>query len=186
MGWPYLAGGKELLGEADAAHLATGEGQGGEAFADDEFGTATAYVHHQHPTFQVLGVGHPLIDEARLLLAADHLYGVAEQLCRPGDELPGIAGPAQGIGAGDADLIRLDVGEPLGEQGKAVEAPLHGLRGHAALLIHPFGEAHPLLDPVDDLHAPFGEASDHHMKAVGAEIDGGVEASVHEGLTRCV
>jgi hypothetical protein len=82
----------------------------------------------------------------------------------PRARVAGVAGAAQGVGAGDADLIRLDVGEPLGEQGEAVQPARHGLRGHAALLIHPFGEANSLLDAIDDLHPPLGEAGNDHVK----------------------
>ncbi len=94
-------------------------------------------------------------------------------------EVAGVAGAAQCVGAGDADLIRLDVGEALGEQGEAVEPPCHGLRGHAALLIHPLGEANPLLDAIDDLHPPLVEAGDDHVEAVRPQIDSGVQTIVH-------
>ena len=180
-----LAVGKEALGEADTPHLAAGERLVIEALADDELGAAAADVHHQYLALDVLGMGDPLIDETRLFLAADDLDGVVEHLGRLAHELAGVAGTAQGIGAGDADLIRLDVGQPLGKQGEAVEAPGHGFGRHAALAVHSLCQPHPLFYPIDDLQPSFGEAGDDHVKAVRAKIHGGVQAIVH-CLTLCV
>ncbi len=180
-----LAVGKEALGKADAAHFAAGERLVFEPLADDELGAAAADVHHQHLSLYVLGMGDPLIDEARLLLAADDLDGVVEHLGRLAHKLAGIAGAAQRVGTGDADLIRIDVGEPLGKDRQAGEAAGHRLRAHPLVGIHPFGQPHPLLDAIDDAKAPLAEMGDHHVKAVRAEIDGGVQAIVH-CLTLCV
>ncbi|MNH14430.1 hypothetical protein D3C79_740220 [compost metagenome] len=153
--------------------------------ADDEFGTAAADVHHQHLAFDMLGVRHPLIDEASLFLTADDLDGVIEHQGRLSHEVTGVAGTAQGVGAGDADLIRLDVGQPLGEQAEALEPPVHGLVRHAALLVHALRQPDPLLDAIDDLHPSLVEAGDDHVKAVRAQIDSGVQTIVH-GLTLSV
>lgn len=98
-----LAVAKEALGEADAAHLAAGEGLVFEALAYDEFGAAAADIHHQHLAFDVLGMGDPLIDEARLFLAADDLDGMVQNLGRLAHEVAGVAGAAQSVGAGDAE-----------------------------------------------------------------------------------
>ncbi len=180
-----LAAGKEALGKADAAHLATGKGLVFKPFTYDEFGAAAADIDHQYLTLDMLGMGNPLIDEPCFFLPADDLDGVVEHLGCFTHKFAGVAGAAQGIGTCDADLIRLDVGEPLGKQRQAGETAFHRLRAHAFLLIHPFRQPHSLLDAIDDAKTPFAQMGDHHVKTVGAEIYGGIETIVH-CLTRYV
>ncbi len=111
-----LAAGKEALGKADTAHLAAGEGLVFKPFTDDELGAAAADIDDQYLALDMLGMGDPLIDEPCFFLPADDLDGVVEHLGRFADELARVAGTAQCVGAGDADLIRFDVGEPLGKE----------------------------------------------------------------------
>ena len=111
-----LAAAKEALGKADAAHLATGEGLVLKPLTYDELSAAATNVDHQYLTFNMLGMGDPLIDEARLFLAADDLDGVVEYLGCFADEFTGVTGAAQGVGTGNTNLIRFDIGEPFGKE----------------------------------------------------------------------
>lgn len=78
-------------------------------------------------------------------MAGDDLDGIGDHLGGALEELLGIVGLAQGMGANDADVFRRKALQALGEQGQASQAARHGLLAQALMLIQAVGQMDALL-----------------------------------------
>ena len=163
---------KEPVGQPDAADEQALHDAGLEASAEDDLGAAPADVDNQAGVPVVLeGVGHPQVDEARFFAAADDLDPVAEGLLGAPDEAGAVAGLAQGVGADDAHVARREFAQPLAEAFQAGEGTLRRRRREFLPVAEPFGEAHHLAVPVDDLQPLALVDGDDQVKAVRSQVE---------------
>jgi hypothetical protein len=166
--------GEEGFAQGDAAHGSALHVQRLETLADDEFGAAPADVHDQ-TAFAIFGkgVGDALIDEARLFHTGDYFNGMTEGLFGRGKKILAVGGHAQRVGPHGAHRAAREMTQALAEQGEAVEGAFHRVRGEAFVGIEARGEAHHVAEAVDDDDLVIVRSRHHHVKAVGAEVDGG-------------
>ncbi|MCY1230365.1 hypothetical protein D9M72_427750 [compost metagenome] len=172
------------------------------AAADDEFGRATADVHHQ-PVALAGGriVRGAQIDQPRLFAPRDDFDREAERVLGLDQELGCILGDAQRIGRDRTHLVRRKVAQAVAEAPQRIDAAAP--RGLVQVLVgrQASRQPHGLTQGVDleDLargavgrgglvHPP-----DHQAEAVRAHVDGGEQAwsVVHRVLgelvrVRCV
>ncbi len=164
---------KETLGKTDTAHV-QGFGFGGlETLADDQFRGAATDIHHQ-PLASIIrqAVRHPQINQTSFLAPGDDLDIVPQHRFRPLDELPGIAGLTQGIGADHAHTAAGNTGNPLGKAAQAIQRPLLGVRVQSVIPVQPGPQLHFLGQPIQDLDLTMGLAGHYHVKAVRPQVNG--------------
>jgi hypothetical protein len=89
------------------------------------------------------------------------------------DELRPIARFAQGIGTHYTYRALRQVVDQLGEAAQAVETTLHGLVVEHTVFVDAGGQLDLFAQPLDDAHFAVAGASQDHMEAVRAEIEGG-------------
>ncbi|MNS49067.1 hypothetical protein D3C72_816600 [compost metagenome] len=178
-----------IVEPGDAAHVQAVEQFCFAVLADHQFGTGAADVDHQPVAFPCRGPGDPFIDGLGLFLARDDLDAVVEHPFRFAQELVDVGGEAQGGGTHHPDVVGRNVLQLLGEQAQAVPAPLHGGTAETKFRIETGGEANLALDLGDGAQGTGDLAHHQHVKAVGAEVDGGIERRVVQlgpSLSSCV
>jgi hypothetical protein len=160
--------------KAHASHVEALEPAGFEAFADDQFGAATADVDHE-PAAGFAGrcVRHTQVDQSRFLHARDDLDRVSEGLARAVEERALASRLAQGIGADDSYALGPHVAKTLTEALEAGECAGGGLTVQPPMLIEPGGKAHHLAKTVDNGELAQRVARHNHVKAVRPEVDSG-------------
>ena len=161
-----------LRAQAHAAHVQALEPLGGEPLADDQLGAAAADVDHQ-PVAGLArrGVRDAEVDQARLFDAGDDLDRVAERIARPVEERALAPRLAQRVGAHHAHPAGLHVVQPLPEALEALQRAGDGFTVEAALLVEAGREPHRLAQAVDDHQLAVRVTRDHHVEAVGPEVD---------------
>ena len=157
----------------DAAHLQALELQRLEALADDELGAAAADVDHQAPArlarHRVRDTG---VDQARLFHAGDDFDRMAERLARALEEGLLAARDAQRVGADDAHAVARACRAAAGRSARRqAQRARRDLLVEPAVLVDAGAEAHHLAQAVDDDELAVRVARDHHVEAVGAEVD---------------
>jgi hypothetical protein len=185
---PQLAVGEEPARGGDRADLHALAFDRLEAAADDEFRRSAADVDDQ-PEVARLGrllVRHPEVDQACFLAAGHHFDRVPERALRGHEEALRQCKAAHGIGRDRPDARRGNVAEALAEAREAFQGAVAHLRIEAALRVQALGQAHRLLDPVDDAQLAQHVARHHHVEAVGAQVDGGEEVAVPQRQPRSV
>ena len=184
-----LAVAEEAARAGDAADLQAFAFDRIEAAADDAFGGAAADVHHQPalPGPGRLRMRDAEVDQARFFAAGHDFDGVAERGFRRHEEGLRPRQCANGIGGERAHALRRDVVDALAEAREAVERALLHLRREPAAFVEAFGEAHHLAQAIDDAQLAKHVARDHHVEAVGTEVDRGEQVAVlQRGLHRGV
>jgi hypothetical protein len=168
-----LAVAEEARGRGHAAELQALALDRVEAGADDAFGRTAADVDHQAQLagLRRLRLGDAKVDQARLLATGDHFDGVAERGFRRHQEGLRRLQRAHGVGRHRAYPLRRDVAQPLAEAGEAFERPRAHLGPEPALAVEPLGEPHHLAEAVDRAQLAEHVARDHHVEAVGAQVD---------------
>ncbi len=162
----------------DAAHVQAVEQLGLALLADHQLGASAADVDHQPVAFPRRGPGDPFIDGLGLFLTRDDLDVVVEHPFRFTQKLVDVGGQPQGRGADYPDVVGRNVLQLLGEEAQTVPAPLHGGTAETKIGIQTGGEAHLALDLGDGAQGTGDLAHHQHVKAVGAEVDGGIERRV--------
>src|SRR5690606_2883784 len=146
--------------------------------ANHQLCAGAADVDHQPVAFPGRGPGDTLVDGLGLFLARDNLYAVVEYPFRFAQELVDVGGKAQSGRAHHPYIVGRNVLQLLGEQTQAVPAPLHGGTAETKFRIEPGGEANLALDLGDGAQGTGDLAHHQHVKAVGAEVNGGIERRV--------
>jgi hypothetical protein len=166
--------GKESLAGADAAHVEALQAQGIVAFTDDQLRAAAADVNDEAPPdLRRQAVGRAQVDQARFLNAGNDLDGMTERAARPRQEDVAPPGAPERIGADGPDLPGLECREALAEPGQARQRDLCSLGGDSpARSSKPGAEPDHFADAVENRDLAVAAASHHHVKTVGAEIDG--------------
>ena len=177
-GFGELAITEVIVEPGDAAHVQAVEQFCFAMFADHQFGTGTADVDHQPVAFPGRGPGDPFVDGLGLFLARDDLDAVVEYPFRFAEELVDVGGKPQGCGAHHPDIVGRNVLQLFGEETQTVPAPLHGGTAETKFRIEPGGKANLALDLGDGAQGTGDLAHHQHMKAVGAEVDSGIERRV--------
>ena len=160
--------------QTHAAHRQAFEQQRIETLANDGFGGSPADVDHQslvrtHRT----GVRNARINQARLFQPGDDFDGVAE-CCAGVLQEPAFAlGVPQGIGADDPYAVRPHGPQPLSESLQAAQCPIG-----CGIIQPPAGaqacsQAHHFAQSIENDELAVRVTRDNHVKAVGAQIDGG-------------
>ena len=162
----------------DAAHVQAVEQLGFALLADHQLGAGAADVDHQPVAFPCRRPGDTFIDGLGFFLARDDLDAVVEHPFRFADEFVDVGGQAQGGGAHYPDIVGRDVLQLLGEEAQTIPAPLHGGTVEAKIGIEAGGEAYLAFDLGDGAQGTGDLAHHQHVKAVGAEVDGGIERRV--------
>ena len=160
--------------QADAAHRQALEQQRIEALADHDLGRAAADVDHQ-PLVRAHGarVRDAGVDQARLFQPGDDFDGVTERGAGALQEPALALGAAQRIGADDAHAVGVHGAQALAESFEAAQGAVGGGIVEPAAVAQAGGQAHHLAQPVEDDQLAVRVARDHHVKTVGAQIDGG-------------
>ena len=139
-----------------------------------QLGAAAADVDHQALAGLARhGVRDAGVDQARLLDAGDDLDRVAERLARALEEGLLAVRLAQRVGADHAHAVGVHVAQALAEALEAGERARGHVLVEAAVLVHAGGQAHHLAQAVDDDQLAVRVARDHHVEAVGAQVDRG-------------
>ena len=135
--------------------------------ADDALGAPAADIDDQAPGL-VVGeeVGHAEVDQASLFASRDDLYGVAEGLVGPLEELRGVASLAEGVGPDRADASRGEVAQPLAHPRQAEQGSLLSLLGQHLVSVESSGQLNALAHSVDHPDLIVDAAGDDHVKAV--------------------
>ena len=94
------------------------------------------------------------------------------------DEFVAVARFAQGVGAYDTHRARGHAVDQLGETLEAIEPALHGFFIELALVVDPGGQLHFLAEPLKDADLAVLGLGHDHMKAVGAQVDGGDQGQI--------
>ena len=166
--------------QADAAHLQAGQGLGFEFLADDQFGAATADIHHQPSTGNVGdAVRDPQIDQPRLFLTADDLDVVPQHLLGATQESGAVASLAQGVGTDNAQLFGSEMTQTLAETRQTVQSTLLRFLGQAVVVVQTTGQLHHFAQSVQHLHMAVGDPGDNQVETVGTQIDGGDDVGRH-------
>ena len=97
--------------------------------------------------------------------------GWPERLARAVEERALAPRLAQRVGADHAHALGLHVAQPLAEALEALQRAGDGLAVQAALLVEAGREPHHLAQAVDDHQLAVRVARDHHVEAVGPEVD---------------
>ncbi len=101
-----------------------------------------------------------------------------EGLARPVQEGTLALRLAQGVGADDAHLLRLDVLEPLAESLETRQGPAGRLAVQPAVRVEAGGQAHHFAQAIDDDQLAVRIARDDHVEAVGPEVHSGQDVGV--------
>ena len=91
---------------------------------------------------------------------------------------------AQRVGAHHAHAVGVHVAQALAEALQAGERARRDLLVDAAVLGDAGGQAHHLAQPVDDDELAVRVARDHHVEAVGPEVDGREDVRDGQGRRR--
>jgi len=116
------------------------------------------------------GMADAEIDQARLFAPGDHLHGVAQCRLRPGDEVGGVVGPAQGVGGHHPHVLRREVAQPLTQAFQTGQRALGDGLDQVVVGVQAFGQTHHLLDLVHHLDAALIALYHQQMEAVGAQV----------------
>src|SRR5262249_26635833 len=93
-------------------------------------------------------------------------------------ELVAVAGLPQRLRGDRAHFRTLEAGQPFGETGEGVPAPLHGLRGEIAGTVETVALADGLFDVLGAVDLAVIDPADFQSIAVRAQIDRGEAGSV--------
>jgi hypothetical protein len=118
------------------------------------------------------------VDQARLLAAGDDLDVVAERGLGRHQEVLRIAQGAHRVGGDRADAVPGHVREALAEALERVDRAHHRVLAQSALAVEALGQAHVLLDAVDDAQLPQRGTRHHHVEAVGTDVDRGQQLAL--------
>ena len=144
------------------------------ALADDELGAAAADVDHQALAWLARhGVRDARVNEPRLLHSGDDLDRVAESLAGALEKSLLPVRETQRVGADNAHAVGMHVAQTLAEALQTGERARGDVLVDTAVLGDAGGEAYHLAQAVDDDELAVRMARDHHVEAVGPEIDGG-------------
>jgi hypothetical protein len=166
-----LAIGKEAHRPDHAAELEGFQLLRLQVLAENQFGGASADVHHQPPVGRARQqVGHPLVDQARFLAAGNHVDGKAQNLVRLAQEHIAVVGFAQGLRGHRADLFAPKARQTFAEARQAVPAALHRFQGEVVVVVEAVALADGFLEVFDALDLAVLILADFQAKAVGAEV----------------
>src|SRR5690606_12149053 len=169
-----LAVAEEALGEAHAAHLQALAQIRIEAFADDEFGTASANVYHQPPAGGTgEGVSDSQVNQAGLLAAGDYFHLMIDDGFGLANEHGAVASFTQRIGADHADRALGQVIDHLRKAAQAVEAAFHGAFVEGALFGDAGGQLHLFAKSFEDAYFTVADARQYHVETVRSQIETG-------------
>ena len=113
------------------------------------------------------------VDQPRFLPTGDDFHLMVDDGFRLAYELRAVARLAQGIGTHHAHRPLRQMIDQLSEAAQAVEPTLHRSVIEHPVFIDAGGELDLLAEPLEDAHLTVAGASQDHVKAVRAEIDGG-------------
>ena len=113
---------------------------------------------------------HPLIDQARLFRAGDHLDAPAEHAPGALEKRRAVLRAPQGGGGDRAHVGRGNAAQPLAEARQTIERAPHRRLVQPALRIYPGGEAHHLLQAIKNVRLAVIETRHQQVETVGAEI----------------
>ena len=143
--------------DGDAPHVETFHvGRGASPSADDQFGAATADVHHQSPRVRLRQehLRHAEIDQTRLFDAGDGFDRMAERLLGLGQKLSDIVGTARRVLVPTTRTVPLPACGPRAHRN--FRRQLEGARLRVAsasrspVLVQSRGELHHLPQAIDD------------------------------------
>ncbi|STQ60954.1 Uncharacterised protein [Pseudescherichia vulneris] len=110
-------------------------------------------------------------DQSGFFVARDDLNRVGDDLLRTLEEISGVGGLAQSVGANNADVSRVEALQAFGKQRQAAQAALNRLFAQNAVLIQAVGQMHALLQAANDLHGAIHHTGNDHVETVRTEID---------------
>ena len=93
---------------------------------------------------------------------------------------------AQRVGADHAHAVGVHVAQALAEALQAAERARRHVLVDAAVLGDAGGQAHHLAQAVDDDQLAVRVARDHHVEAVGAQVDRGEDVGTGRGAARAM
>jgi hypothetical protein len=158
-----------------------------DAAANDEFRAAAADIDDQAVVArggQIMGRTQE--DQAAFFTTRDNFDRVAQCGFRSGKKRMGGSQPAHGIGRHGTNVQCRDACQALPEPREAAQGS-GAVRGiQCAVRAQPHGHAYRIAQPIDDTRFAVFVARDHHVEAVGAEVNGGDEfAIVDLRFSRC-
>ena len=118
---------------------------------------------------------YPEVNQTRFLAPGNHLNAVAQHLLHLTNELPAVTRLAQRTGRDDADSARRQAVDQLSEAPQTIEPALHGLFAEHVVFVQPGGQLHLLAQTLEDADLALLNARQHHMEAVGAQINRGYQ-----------
>ena len=116
---------------------------------------------------------HSQVDEAGLLAPGDDLDGAAERRLGAGEEVLGILGHPQGVGADGAYRLGWEPAEPLAEAREGLQGPLLRLLGEPLVGRQASGEPDRLAEGVERVDLVVHHAPDLQAERIRPEVDGG-------------
>ena len=117
-------------------------------------------------------MGHAEVDQAGFLAAGDDLHRIAQHVLRTANELVGVAGHPEGVGAHHLNRVPGHALQPLGKAPKAVQCALLSLLGEAVEAVEACSQLHLLPHLLQGPDFAVHEAGHHHVETVGAHVDG--------------
>ncbi|MCU7376002.1 hypothetical protein PEC18_35750 [Paucibacter sp. O1-1] len=127
-------------------------------------------------------VGYTQVDQARFLAAGNHFDRMAQRRFGGKQERVRGAQAAHRIGCNGAYPAGRQGAQTLTEAGQAGQRPIAALGIEAAVQAEACGHTHAVPQPVDDTQLAVLIARDHHVIAVGAQVDRGQQFAVLNGF----
>src|SRR5690606_33270087 len=159
---------------ADAAHVKALQLLRLQAFSHDELGTAAPDVHDEAAAgLAGRRVGDAEVDEPRLFDTGDDVDRMPERDARAIEKSTLAARAPQRVRTDGANARRLHIRKPLTESLEAFDCSLYRGALQATLLIESGSQADHFSQAIDDDELPVRIPGNDHVKAIGAEIDGG-------------
>ena len=115
----------------------------------------------------------PGVDQARLFQPGDDFDGMTERGAGALQEPALALGAAQGIGADHAHAVGVHGAQPLPEAFEAAQCALGRRVVQPAAVAQARGQSHHLAETIQNDQLAVRITRDDHVKAVGAQIDGG-------------
>ena len=174
-----LAVAEEAPRAGDATHLQTFALQRLIALADDELGGTAANIDHQPALAgRRAAVGDAEIHQARFLASRHHFNRVPDRGFGRAEELSRMTQLPHAVGGDDAHALRWNRADALTEARQAIDRALEHLLAQATAIVESFGQAHGFAQAIDDAQLTEHVARDHHVEAVGTQVDRGEQFAV--------
>ena len=163
----------------DATHMKAFERLWLFALAEDQLRTATTDVEHQPGSVCRRHAMHDtVVNQPGFLDARDDFNRVTQRPLGFLAKVAAVAGTSQRTGSGGTYAGRMHISKPFAESRQAIQCALPRSLGQRALVLESFGQPYRFFEAIDNCELSMTKLTDDHVKAVGAQVDGGEDLAI--------